>query len=63
MPEQLSQSLEGNVLSTNLEGLLPFTVYECNIKANTSAGQGDESLPVMSRTNETCKWILPMKTE
>ena len=61
VPEQFSQSLEGNVLSTILELLLPFTVYECSITASTSAGEGDESPPVVMRTNETCKWILPMK--
>ena len=55
VPEQFSQSLEGNVTSTTLEGLLPFTLYECNITANTSAGEGDESPSVVMRTNETCK--------
>ena len=58
VPEQFSQSLVGNVLSTNLEDLLPFTVYECSITASTSAGEGDESPPVMRRTMETCKCIL-----
>ena len=60
MPEIFSQRLDGNILSTILEDLLPFTVYECSITAKTSAGEGDESPPVMRRTMETCKCILPM---
>ena len=54
VPGQFFSSLGGNVLSTTLENLLPFTIYECYITANTSAGEGDESSPVMKRTNETC---------
>ena len=57
VPEQFSHTLGGTVLSTTLENLLPFTVYECNITASTSAGEGDESPPITRRTNETCKYI------
>ena len=58
VPEEFSLSLGGNVLSTTLENLLPFTVYECYITASTSAGEGDESSPVMRRTNETCTFTI-----
>ena len=55
VPGQFFESLGGNLSSTTLKNLLPFTVYECNITANTSAGEGNESSSVM-RTSETCKY-------
>ena len=58
VPEPFSLSLDGNANSTTLERLEPFTEYECYITANTSAGEGDSSTPVIRRTNETSKFSV-----
>ena len=40
------------MVETVLTGLQPFTVYECSVFANTSAGQGPESETSIAMTTE-----------
>ena len=45
-------SVPGSVLSHLLMGLMPFTNYTCEVRANTSAGGGNSSNADMERTDE-----------
>ena len=48
-------SVPGSVLSHLLIGLEPFTNYTCEVRANTSAGDGDSSNTDRERTDEDGK--------
>ena len=41
--------------SAYLSGLLPFTFYQCYVTANTTAGQGNSSVPSTSQTTQDSK--------
>ena len=44
-----------SALSVNLDGLTPFTTYECTISASTGAGEGASSGPQSAITDEDGK--------
>ena len=46
----LTTELAGNDTSQLLEGLVPFTEYNITVAGNTSAGQGEFSVPFTART-------------
>ena len=48
--ETLTTELAGNDTSQLLEGLVPFTEYTISVAGNTSAGQGEFSVPYTVRT-------------
>ena len=41
-----------SALSATLDGLMPFTTYECTISASTGAGEGASSGPQSATTDE-----------
>ena len=41
-----------SALSATLDGLMPFTMYECTISASTGAGEGASSGPQSATTDE-----------
>ena len=45
-------SNNGSELSLMINGLLPFTNYDCNVTASTSVGEGMQSNVSSNRTNE-----------
>ena len=47
----------GQATTVNISGLSPFTVYECFVTANTSAGEGDSSNVDTARTDEDGKCV------
>ena len=47
----------GQATTVNISGLSPFTVYECFVTANTSAGEGDSSNFDTARTDEDGKSV------
>ena len=44
-----------SALSATLDGLTPFTTYECTISASTGAGEGASSDPQSATTDEDGK--------
>ena len=48
--------LFSNDTSQLLEGLVPFTEYNISVAGNTSAGQGEFSVPFTVRTLNDSKW-------
>ena len=48
--ETLTTELASNETSQLLEGLVPFTEYTITVAGNTSAGQGEFSVPFTVRT-------------
>ena len=45
-----------SALSATLDGLTPFTMYECTISASTGAGEGASSGPQSATTDEDGKY-------
>ena len=45
-----------SALSATLDGLTPFTTYECTISASTGAGEGASSGPQNATTDEGGKY-------
>ena len=43
---------DGSALYATLDGLTPFTMYECTISASTGAGEGASSGPQSATTDE-----------
>ena len=44
---------DGSTTSATVEGLVPFTNYDCFVTANTSVGEGDPSSTETQRTDES----------
>ena len=44
---------DGSTTSATVEGLAPFTNYDCFVTANTSVGEGDPSSTETQRTDES----------
>ena len=44
---------DGSTTSATVEGLVPFTNYDCFMTANTSVGEGDSSSTETQRTDES----------
>ena len=59
----LSVTLPGNETETLFPDLMPFTFYSCYVSANTSAGEGNFSIHVVGRTDESseCLKLLHMQ--
>jgi hypothetical protein len=49
----LSVTLPGNKNETLFPDLIPFTYYSCYLSANTSAGEGNFSIRLIARTDES----------
>lgn len=49
----LSITLPGNENGTLFPDLMPYTYYNCYVSANTSAGEGNFSIGVIARTDES----------
>ena len=49
------QVVLANQLETLVDELTPFTVYECYVTANTSAGEGNPSVALTAVTDESSK--------
>ena len=47
--------IPGNQNETLVEGLRPYTIYNCSVTANTSVGEGSSSITVSARTDESSK--------
>ena len=54
--EQFSN--DGSELSAMINGLLPFTNYDCYVTAGTSVGEGSQSNNSTARTSEAGKSLL-----
>ena len=46
----------GDGLQVTASGLRPYTLYECFVTANTSAGEGEMSVFLSARTDESGKY-------
>ncbi len=49
----LSVTLPGNKSESLFPDLIPFTYYSCYLSANTSAGEGNFSIRLIARTDES----------
>ena len=49
----LSVTLSGNENETLFPDLIPYTYYSCYVSANTSAGEGNFSIHLTARTDES----------
>ena len=50
--------IPGNMLETIVSGLIPYTQYNCYITANTSVGEGNVSVVLSARTDESSKFFI-----
>ena len=48
--------IPGNVTEATVSGLIPYTQYDCYVTANTSVGEGNESVVQSARTDESSKF-------
>ena len=47
--------VSGGVTETTVQGLTPYTFYDCYTSANTSVGEGNTSDTTTARTDESSK--------
>ena len=52
--------VSGDQTFVKVEGLVPYTLYGCSVTATTSAGEGDGSVVISARTDESgnCSYYL-----
>ena len=48
-------TVNGSELETTITDLIPYTIYDCYVTANTSAGESDPSRTKSTRTDEAGK--------